>query len=475
VFLKKLFSNSLIYAIGPQIPKIAGLFVLPIITRDLTSDDYGIAGVIAAYTGLFLGLADLGFSVILMNSYYNYPHKWKFKWRQIHFYLSAWAVVYGVLMAIVLFYIIPNEAIENRWVIIFLICIPVVLFNTTTLIATRYYQFAGKPLYVGIVSAIVGITAVFLNLYTISYLKLAYLGWYISLFVSSVLAFIFYVYPVYFKYKLSPILQFRKIFLKSNLRISLPVIPHSYSSYLLNSSDRLVMDRLNVPLGEIGRYNLAYQLGSYMDFFGNAIGLAIGPLYTKLLADKSIDNSSTIKFITHWLQLSFISACIIVSLWSKEIFNILISNSELKEVYPLAIIIIMGYAYRPYYWDSINTLIYNEQTSQLWKISFFAGIFNVILNIIFIPIYGVFAAAVTTFISLLYVGFSGYYLSAFKKLQKQKYYPLQVITIIIISTLSVYFLRDISIIYKALITLAIMLIYMVYIFKVKSKFSEIHW
>ena len=473
MFLKKLFSDSLIYAVGPQIPKIASIFVLPIITRYLTPTDYGIAGVVSAYAGLLSALGDLGFSIVMVNAFYNYPKKWPIYWRQFHFYLSVWSIIYGFLLTAVLYFIVPQEARKNTWNIIACLVIPVMFFNTTITMASRYYQFARKPLFIAIVSAGVGSLSIFLYLYTIAYLKMAYMGWYITMFICSFITFFCYFYPVYFKYKLIPIFQFRKRFLYHHLKISLPVIPHNYSVYLLNSSDRLVMERLGVKTGDIGGYNLAYTFGGYMEFVGNAIGMAVGPLYTKLYAAKNFEADRAVKFITHWLQVSFIIGSFLVALWCKEVFDVLISNNELKLVYPLAIIIIMGYAYRPYYWASINRLQYHEKTSELWKISFIAGVLNVILNIIFIPIYGVIAAAVTTLFSLLYIGYSGHFLKSFRQIETQKYYPIAFIITILISTITVFLLKDATILQKGIITLTLMGLYTIYIFRIKDDFSRI--
>lgn len=473
MFLKKLFSDSLIYSIGPQIPKIASIFVLPIITRYLTPSDYGIAGLISTYTGLLSGIGDLGFSIIMVNSFYNYPQKWQFIWKQYHFYLSIWAVIFAFLQALLLYYTIPKEARINTYEIITLLTIPVVFFNITTIFATRYYQFARKPVFVSIVSALVGVLSVFLNLYTIAYLKMAYMGWLYSSFICSMVTFLCYLYPVYFKYKLAPVIKFRRKFLIDNLRISLPLIPHNYSSYLLNSSDRVIMDYSNVSTNRIGEYNLAYTFGGYMEFFGNAVGMAVGPVYTKLYSQKNETSDKFVYFITEWLQFSFILACFIVSLWSKELFNLLISNEQLKTVYPMAIIIIMGYAYRPYYWSTINRLQYSEKTGQLWKISLIAGLLNLVLNIILIPIYGIFAAAVTTFFSLLYIGFSGYFLKAFKELESEKYYPKEIMLTIILITCFVYLIKDVSVGHKVIISAFSMICYFGYVLNRKNILQSI--
>ncbi len=475
MFLKRLFSNTLIYAIGPQLPKISSLFILPIITKYLTVQDYGISGVVTAYTSFFGVLGELGFSVLLMNSYYNYRNRWQFRWRQLHYYLSIWAIIYGILVTALLYFVIPKEASDNKWNIIGCVVVPAMFFNVTIFFATRYYQYSGKPLYFGIVSATIGVLSILFNFYFIVYLRLAYMGWFYSTFIANFLSFIAYVYPIYFKHGIIPIARFNLKTLKGYLKISLPLVPHYYSSYLLNSSDRLVMDRLKINTSQIGAYSFAYMFGGYMDFFGNAVGTAIGPLYTKLFSEKSTSANVSVRFLTHWLQSTFVIICIILALWMKEFFNLLVSNQELRSFYGLGIIILMGYAYRPYYWVSVNRLIYNENTSQLWKISFTAGLVNIILNLFFIPHFGIIAAAVSTFISLMYIGFSGFYLKAFRDYETERYYPGLVILLILFSTITVLLLKDTSSFLKSMISFFLILIYLIYWVRHKKGFSAIFW
>jgi len=473
LFLKKLLSHSLIYALGPQIPKIASLFVLPIITRYLTAADYGIYGVILSYTSLLGAFSDLGFSVVMVNAYYNYPSRWRIIWRQLHFYLIVWSVIYAILLALLLILVMPEQVGDNKLNIIGLVCLPAMFFSAVPMIGGRYYQFAQKPMYVAGVSAIIGAIAIILNLYTIAYLKMGYMGWFVSNAISAVLIFLCYAYPVFIKYKLHPVFIFRKSFLIKNLKVSLPIIPHSYSSYLLNASDRLIMDRVRIKVNLIGEYNLAYTFGGYFEFFGNALGMAVGPFYTKLYSQKSVDSDRSVHFITHWLQISFIGVGFIASLWCKELLELLVKNDELKMVYPFAIIIIMGYSYRPYYWSAVNRLQYVEKTNQLWRISLLAGLLNLVLNLIFIPIFGIMAACVTTFLSLMYLGFSGYFLKAFKANETMKYKPLLWGSIIILTTVLVYYLKDIPVYLKLIMSALSALFYSLYIVKNKNRFLEI--
>ena len=69
--LKKLLSHTILYALGPQVPKLANIILLPIITSHLTPLDYGIYGTIMAYNGLLMGVKSLGFDILLVNSFYK--------------------------------------------------------------------------------------------------------------------------------------------------------------------------------------------------------------------------------------------------------------------------------------------------------------------------------------------------------------------------------------------------------------------
>ena len=71
--LKKLFSHTAIYGLAPQITKIASFFSLPLITAELTDLDYGIAGIMTAYTASISVLAALGLKVVLVNSFFKSP------------------------------------------------------------------------------------------------------------------------------------------------------------------------------------------------------------------------------------------------------------------------------------------------------------------------------------------------------------------------------------------------------------------
>lgn len=215
----------------------------------------------------------------------------------------------------------------------------------------------------------------------------------------------------------------------------------------------------NVTIANIGLYNVAGTVSSVVQSGVNASGLAIGPMLLK--AYKNKDERLARNIIFFYKQLFFL-VTFLISLWLKEIFFILIKNDSLQKVYPLGIILIMGYNYRPMYFGANTRLFYYEKTKDLLKVSFIAGLSNVILNFIFIPIFGYEAAAYTTFFALMYMGYVGYFLKAYKAHCTLEYHPLKWLSITLLLSAIVYYLVEIPVIYKICISVILILVLIFY-------------
>ncbi|MCC9137297.1 polysaccharide biosynthesis protein [Pontibacter silvestris] len=184
-----------------------------------------------------------------------------------------------------------------------------------------------------------------------------------------------------------------------------------------------------------------------------AIVQAASPFYMRYYAQKNdLVSASEARRLTYILQITFLLATSLGSLWMREIFQVLIQNQALQQAFPLAIIILMGYNFRPMYLAVTSLLIYREHTKKLWRISSVAGLGNVVLNFILVPIYGFEVAAATTFIAMMYLGYAGFFLKEYRQLALVNYYPLLWLFLIIIALLVVYELAALSVIIKVYIT-----------------------
>jgi len=450
--IKKLFSHTAIYGLAPYVPKVASIAALPILTKHLTPHDYGINGVISAYTAAVAVFNTLGLKVVLTNSFFKHEHRFKKIWGQYYGFLSLWNIPFALMVCLLLYIAVSNDVGNNVWLIILLNLIPIVSFGPTSMIATTYYQLRKEPLQIGIRTAFFGVLTIALNIYTIAYLHQGYMGWFWTNMIVGLLMNLSYWYPLK-KAGIRPIYNFKWRLIKNSLKVTFPTLPHYYSSYLINSSDRLVMDLLKVDTSNIGRYNVAYTLGNNVQTVGMAFNTAIGPMIMEQFKKGSEIKARDLVFF--W-QAIFVLFTFGLSIWCKEIMYVLIKNESLQKTYPLAIIIIMSYNYRPMYVGSIQKLLYNEKTSILWKVTLIAGLVNVAMNLFLIPVAGYEIAAVATFVSLAFMGYAGYFFPVFKEINHVNYYPLPWLAAHIGLTFVAYYSVEIHFIYKIVISIILL-------------------
>jgi len=446
---KKLFSHTAIYGIAPQVALLVNFLLLPFITPKLSQVDFGVAGTVLAYTGSIAALSTLGLRVILTNTFYKNKYRFKIIWRQLLGFLSLWNIIYSLLIGIVVYLIIPTVAVENLWTIVLLHSVPSMLFGQLNIIGRTFYQLNSRPLPIAIRSLVFGLLTAGLNYLFIAQYNMGYMGWFWTTSIVLVVNHLSYIYPLFFKLNLTPIFSFKWRLIKSSLTISLPTIPHTYGAYLLNSSDRIVMDAVNVSTDDIGKYNVANTFGALADGFSSAVGWAISPILTKAYSEKKWTESRNLIFKT---QLLFFTVTFLPCLWLKEIFALFIKNDSLNSYYGLGIILIMSVNYRPMYFANTMKMLFYEKTAKLWRITFVGGIINVISNILLIPFFGFEIAALTTFICFMYIGYAGFFTSEFKKLSNENYYPLFWFTITIFLVLTAIFTVDLSLTYKLAIS-----------------------
>ena len=463
--LKRILSHTFIYGVAQQLPKLAALLSLPIVTKYLTQTDFGVLGVITATVGGISAFANLGLNVIIGNVFYKHPNHYKLAWRQLYGFLIIWNFAYSIMLGVIIYLFIPIEAQDNTWMIIFLNIIPFLVFGPTAVFGRSYYQFKQKPIPIAIRSLIIGLLSVMLNVILISQYHLGYMGWFISIAFSSLVMNISYWIPLNLRLNITPILFFKRRYIKESLRVSFPIIPHYYSNYLLNSSDQLIMKIMNISVDNIGKYNASYMIGNAVQQIGIAAGQAVGPMMLEAYKQK---NESRSRLIVFNLQALFLSAVFSLAIWIKEVFHVLLKNEILSDMYVLGIIIVMSYASRPMYIGASSKLFYFEKTKQLLKITLVGGLLNVVLNLMLIPLYGFGVAAVTTYLSLLYMGYSGYFLKDFKAGNALSYYPVYWLILTVILTISAIFIAEFSYYQKVIVNLVTLTSLLFYLNRIKS-------
>lgn len=457
--IRKLFSHSVIYGIGPQIPKFAGLIIIPIISQDLTPQDFGAYGIVMAYAQAFLYLKTLGTEVVLSNSFFKHPKTYKTYWRHVNGLLHVWAFVLSVILMGVIMIVLRDDPYRNE--VAFLNALPMFLFSTTENLFFRYYQLQQRPVPISVRVMVTGLINIGFTYVTIHMLHLGYRGWFYASFIASLVGFLWMIYPVYIKQNFRPIVLLRWRFLKRTLKTSLPVLPHFYGNYLLSTSDRVVMNVIDVPITQIGRYNAANIFGNYAMVVATATRKAVGPMLQAFYVKGQWSKAKSL--LIYW-QIAFLAGTTLLCIWLKEIVPFFIRTKGIGDLYSIAIWIVMSVNYIPMYGGANSQLYFMERTNELWKRAFVAFAVNIVLNVIFIPVYGIYSAAVNTFIAYMFLGYSSYFLKVYREHKKMELYPWAWLAITLTCTMMSLVVVELDWKYRLVISFALvgMLLYFIF-------------
>lgn len=457
--LRSLLSDSFIYAVLPRLSRLLSIAIMPVITKYLTPYDYGVTGILLAYIHIFEGFRNLGMEVVLINAFFKQAEQYKEIWAKIFGFLSLWALPYGALLIPFTYFALPEQEKARLLYVAVVVISPIIFFDHTIDLGQKYLQMNRKSVIFSIISLSASIIVLLANYLTIVQLRMGYMGFLLSDSIGKIFSFISYSFLLFHRVKLFPSFSFSRIWLSEQLRIALPTIPHAYAAYLLNTSDRLLLNLFNVSVGSIGLYSFAYSFATNFSKIGSSMLVAGRPIIMKLYASETKEADTQVRNLIWILQAGLLSGGFILSLWIKEIIQVLSSNPSLDTAYVYAPLLIMAYTYYPLYFGAINKLYYYEKTRIFWKISFLAALINVGLNLVLIPQIGVWGATIATLFSYLFMGFSVFSTKEFKQINSIKFKEIYWLFLTCLLTVSTFILIDAPPIIKVILTFGLFILW----------------
>ena len=175
------------------------------------------------------------------------------------------------------------------------------------------------------------------------------------------------------------------------LIFNLLLIPHYLSQTVLNNSDRIMISKM-VGDSEAGIYSLAYSLANIMTLFNNALLQTINPWIYKKIKDKKIIDISSIAYISLCI-IAIVNLALII--FAPEVVAIFAPRSYYDAIWiipPVAMSVYFMFSYDMF----AKFAFYYEKTRMIMLASAIGAILNIILNYIFINIFGYRAAGYTT-------------------------------------------------------------------------------
>ena len=184
---------------------------------------------------------------------------------------------------------------------------------------------------------------------------------------------------------------FSSKFWKYALLFNLPLIPHYLAQNVLNSSDRIMIEKM-VGEDAAGIYSLAYSISLIMTLFNSALSQTISPWMYQKIKEKNVGDIANIAYISMTLVAALNLLLIAFAPEIVAVFAPKEYSDAIWVVPPVAMSVFFMFCYD--YFARFE--FYYEKRNFILIASIGGAVLNLVLNYLFIPLYGYCAAGYTT-------------------------------------------------------------------------------
>lgn len=389
----KVIKAGIGYTIGNYLIKGLSFFTLPIFTRILSTEDYGLYNTFFAYEAVICILIGLALHSSLKNAKYKYEEKFED-------YISSCILL--ILLNFLVWclgcnflYDLINKIIDLPRMYINLLLIYslgsalILFFNNYVGLYYRYQSFVK----LSTVNAVGNVIISILLILTVFDKARGY-GRIVGMCVPVIGIGIFIIY--YFFKKSRP--AYNEEYWNYGLRYSLPIVPHGVSQMILLQFDRIM---INSIIGEsaAGIYGFSYSIYSIINITATSLDSVYGPWFYEKMKNKDYQSIRIQGGKIAYLMLLFSTLMILVT---PEMVKILGAQAYWEGVYTAVPLVVGGY-FAFLYILPATIEYYYEKTKYIMFGTCAAALINVVANYICINAFGYIAAAYTTlFTYLLY-------------------------------------------------------------------------
>lgn len=174
-------------------------------------------------------------------------------------------------------------------------------------------------------------------------------------------------------------------------KFGLPLVPHSLSGIILASVDQLMITGQR-SASEGGRYAIAYALGSVVYTLSQSLQGAWNREFYQLMNEGKV--AAVASRMSLIFRLTSAGATLFIVLAPPLVAQVI--PGSFHDGLPLIPIIGIGYLLFFFYQNYAAVFFYEKRTALVAGVTVSSGLLNLVTNAIFIPRYGMIAAAYTT-------------------------------------------------------------------------------
>jgi O-antigen/teichoic acid export membrane protein len=381
---KSIINHGRNYLIASFATSALAFISMPIYTRILTPQDYGIISIYAGFVGILATI--ISFSTDRSVSRYFFDKKDDQDFKNFVGTTTILTVSFFTLNSIMIYFfseIIGKYIGVNKYVVYLMI--PMSLVNIVSLLFEQIYGPLKKSKEIAISSVIkVFLGFVFSVLFILLFKGYKYYGQIIGQIIAGLIMIFIWIRLIkpYFK------LSFNVSYIKYIFSFSVPLIPYALSGVIIEQFGKIAIGA-SIGMSEAGFYNLALTISSIVNIAISVTHQAWSPYYFEYMNEKKYDqlDNDYIIILKFTLLIAFGVAC-----FGKEI-GFLLAKKEFSGAFYLIPIFSIGYIFLQLSFGFIRNFSYTKKTYFMTITILFSGICNVVFNSIFIEKYGSTGAA----------------------------------------------------------------------------------
>lgn len=378
------------YTISNFLVKGMTFLTMPIFTRFMESDEIGSFSNIQSWFNILAIITTMELYSSVSLAQFDYKDEMdEYISSNLVFGSVITTIFYGIILIFSDFFqmLFDMDLQTINLLFIYLLVYPAVqMFQIYNQIKYEYIPTIIVSFGSSLLSTIVSLTAA---IFCSNALKGRIYGNYIPLIICSAIV---YVYLLKKGKKIS------KKYWKYSLKISFPLIWHLLAANILNSSDRIMINKY-IGSAENALYTVSYSCAMLVALLWSSMNSAWSPwAYQKM--DKK--EYGELKQKSKAYTLFFICAVSAFMLVSPEILYIMGGKSYMESIYVIPPVMV-GYVFQFIYSLYVNIEFYFKKQKNIAVGTIVAAIVNILLNMIFIPKFGYIAAAYTTMIGYAFL------------------------------------------------------------------------
>ena len=419
--MKKLIKNASWYLIGSILTNAIGFLFIPVITNEISTDDFGRLSLILLIVNFATPLINFGTSGAVTKQFYQLSPPEAKKYIFNASLVSSFFFLVSLLIFLVAGYPLSRHfGIEFK----FLMAVPFIAFGgVIQQFLLAVLRIHGKPIPFSVISILGALLNFSLGYFFVVTLQAGWEGRLSSLVILNL--FLFAIAITYLLTNRYLKLAIDKAFIKEILHFGGPVFIHLLSTSAITFTDQVFISIL-LDSSNLGLYSLAARLVFPISVVRVSILNAIDPIRYELLTIG--DEKAKIKLvkILSVYMISIVGVVMITSVAYYLAFPLVFTQEyqpAFVVILPLISIVIVDAFYNAF----TAQLYFLSRTKIFMYASFFNVAVNVVLNYLLISRYGIMGAAITTLSSkilfasiIMYVSHKAYQLPWTKLLTLSK-------------------------------------------------------